>query len=337
MRAAHPTCGRSRTTQEATLSALGRYATYACAAAGRARIAEACASLEAERSRPSWPRDLLLLDGSWRLLYSSSLAAFPPRAALPSGLARSLLTPPPLADGPLDALRSALDGSPLGPRDVVQRIDVRGRRITNCVSVGTLSGALGPLGPAVGGAIGALGNALGNLGAPLGPLGAAAASPDARLNLELDHQFTVDGEGGGRRAMAAAGSVVELSLEHVSWRLDGAEAAAEPVDGRYALPSALVPFASGKFDTTVIDGVVRISRDVTGGTSADDAELRIFVRDGPPPAGADGATWQEEEDARTAAAEAARARGGAEDESGPVVDRWQEGGFGDYIEDDVPD
>ncbi|EOD29555.1 hypothetical protein EMIHUDRAFT_442741, partial [Emiliania huxleyi CCMP1516] len=104
---------------------------------------------------------------------------------------------------------------------------------------------------------------------------------------------------------AAAGSTISLTLEEVRRELEGAAGGGDdalamvPRASSYSLPPPLRPLASGKFATTYLSGILRISRAVPPLPSAP-AELRVFVREG---GGDEGATWQEEEDARTAAAE----------------------------------
>ncbi|KAL3909640.1 MAG: hypothetical protein SGPRY_009353 [Prymnesium sp.] len=71
---------------------------------------------------PSFPRDLMMVDGRWSLIYTStgtSLLEALPEAVLPPEL------PEPLSS----ALGGALSGSPLKPQQVSQLIDVTNRRI----------------------------------------------------------------------------------------------------------------------------------------------------------------------------------------------------------------
>jgi len=279
-------------------------------------IDEMCASLEAEGTRPAWPRDLLTLDGRWRLVYSSQLAR-----ALP---------PLPLPDQLISEAGSVLSA-------VEQRVDVEQRRVVNGVSLSPW-----PAGSAA--------QLLSALPGPFG--GAVAALQESVVIVELDHTFGVDGEGGssGGRRQAAAGSVVELRLEQVrrtlsekgsqeevdpyldmlnpqvrrqQQQLNGVRRGsalfdAIPKETSYDVPLPLTSFAAGSFDTPYIDERIRISR----GPSAvplGPADLRIFER-------VDQVgkkvyrSWQEEEDALAAAAAAG-------DDLAPLDDRWQEGGF----------
>ena len=148
------------------------------------KIEEACKNLEAEGTRPAWPRDLMLLDGRWKLVYSSALA-------LP-------LPPIEPISGPLAGL---LEELPFAPREVEQRIDVEQRRVINVVRLSAWPSG----GPAQ------LLSALPGIG------GAISALQSAIVQLELDHNFRVEGEGGssGGLRKAAAGSVVELQLEQL--------------------------------------------------------------------------------------------------------------------------
>ena len=130
--------------------------------------------------KPAFPRDLMVVDGKWQLVYSSTLA-------LPS---TPLQLPTPLLD--------LAEAFPLAPRAVGQDIDVLKRRVVNKVSL-----APWPAGTPL--------SMIPGLGSVLSELESYVVA------LELDHAFSVDGEGGssaGRR-MAAAGSVIELRLEKV--------------------------------------------------------------------------------------------------------------------------
>ena len=157
----------------------------------------------------------------------------------------------------------------------------------------------------------------GPLAALPGPLGGLVSSlQESLITLELDHEFSVEGEGGssGGRRQAAAGSVVELRLEQVRRTLggigeeeDGAgddewvdmlnpevrkkvrqQEQASSGSGNPLLD--LIPkesshdlgmvgsLAAGAFDTPYADGRVRISRGV--GLTSPLQELRIFERIG---------------------------------------------------------
>ena len=300
---------------------------YVCGPAAGRRIAAACEALEAEAARPAFPRDLMALDGEWRLLYSSTLAA-------------SML--PDVLDSLIATLRGPLATSPLAPQNVIQRIDVRARRVVNALS----------LSPWPGGAAGNFLSALpGPLGDVLGPL------QQAQVFLELDHSFAVEGEGGAGKGSrrTAAGSVVSLNLERVRRRLEGMPASGGgtkpdggvgvgalvdliPRESDYELPGPLQGVVAGGFDTTYVDEMVRISRGIATLPGAPGGEeLRVFER-----IGGRGTrifrSWQEEEEELARAAAKGQPLGEWED-------RWQEGGMAEvegaegFVEggDSVPD
>lgn len=291
---------------------------YVCGPAAARRIDAACAAVEADGVKPSFPRDLMAIDGEWRLLYSSTLAG----SIVPEAF-----------DGLIGTLRAPLAESPLAPREVTQKIDVTKRRCVNALS----------LSPWPGGAVGRWLRSAPLLGDVLSPL------QPAKVQLELDHTFSVEGEGGagsgGRKA--AAGSVMNLNLERVRRTLADMSASAEtdrsnsfadliPRESDYELPSPLAGLVAGSFDTTFVDETVRISRGVSSVAGAP-PELRVFER-----ISGSGKkiyrSWQEEEDALAAAAAAG-------EELDAIEDRWQEGGLDEvesaegFLEgdDDVPD
>lgn len=138
-----------------------------------------------------------------------------------------------------------------------------------------------------------------------------AALEGAAVRLELDHTFSVEGEGsGGRRSMAASGRIA-LNLERVRRTLEdmgdegGLLGGLIPRESKYALPAPLSAASAGEFDTPYCDETLRISRAAFPGR-----ELRVFERVGAAPAGA-GATrqspeeWQKAEDELAAAEKAA--------------------------------
>jgi hypothetical protein len=299
------------------------------------RIDDAVQKLERQQkergSTPSFPRDLMAIDGRWRLVYSSTLALQSPFKQL------QLDTP----DLP-DELLGLLESSPLRPLDVEQRIDVLNRRCVNVVSLAPWPPAEGPAGvlsalPLIGGAITSL--------------------QGSKVTLELDHAFSVEGEGGasGGRRQAEAGSEVKLRLEQVRRSLTDAgeepteeepwvdmlnpqvraeqrkqqEATAREGGGlllgfrktQYDIPEPLTPLTAGAFDTSYVDERLRISRGAGAGLSGG-SELRVFERVGGGGA-AVYASWQEEEDALAAMATA----GVQPIESSADGDRWQEGGL----------
>ena len=296
---------------------------YLCSPQSAQRIEEACNSLiDGASARPAFPRDLMVLNGRWRLVYSSVFGA----PVAPPDALQSLL--------PLSTVEGSL---PLFPRDVYQNIDVVGRRVVNEVAIAPFP--VRPAGAELLSSVPGLGSVLATL-------------REATVTLELDHSFSVDGEGGsgGGARRAAAGSLVEVRLESVRRALGEGEgggdgdgggddgwvdmlnpqvraqvrrAATPPGATLFELPEPLRALASGAFDTPYADGRVRISRGVGGPGGS---ELRIFEREGGEEE-ADSrvyATWQEEEDALAAAA----AAGDGEAAPGSTSsDRWQEGGL----------
>ena len=136
---------------------------------GAKRIEEAVAALEkaaTDDEKPSFPRDLMVIDGDWDLRFTNN-------------------APPPPPDW------VPFDTSGLAGRDVVQKIDVMGRRVKNCVTVAPWPSAV----------LDGL-DGLPLIGAPL------AALSKASVALSLDHSFSVDGDGstpGTRRRPARTG------------------------------------------------------------------------------------------------------------------------------------
>lgn len=215
-------------------------------------IDAAVAQLEAAAEPPLFPRDLLAVEGEWRLLFTSG-----PGGAL-AFLPDELLNAPGFPDALLAG--GLVDDSPIAPRGVTQRIDVNGRRIVNCVSIRPWPrGGLGDLlakAPLVGESLSAL--------------------QQAEVQLELDHTFKVDGEGGdaGRRR-AAATNTIELKLQEVRRTLSnvaaGGVASLIPAETSYDVPE--VVSVGGAFDTTFVDDELRVSRGAWPGN-----ELRLFER-----------------------------------------------------------
>ncbi|KAL1527380.1 hypothetical protein AB1Y20_016048 [Prymnesium parvum] len=221
-------------------------------------VARTCADLEASapKARPDFPRDLMLVDGRWSLLYTSSGTSI--LEALPEAV-----LPPDLPEPLSSALSGALDGSPLQPRQVTQVIDVMGRRITNSVTLAPWpSGGLSDF-----------------MASAPGPLGAAMAQlKKAQVTLDLDHHFYVDGDGsrgGPRRAVGT--STIRLELETIRRSLgpleDGAFGGLIPKESQYSIPPPLRAAVSGSFDTIYVDDKLRVCR---GGDLG--GALRIFER-----------------------------------------------------------
>ena len=109
---------------------------------------------------------------------------------------------------------------------------------------------------------------------------AIGALEGAEIELELDHAFSVDGDGADGGAKRAAGtSTVRLELEEVRRNLAGAGdglPAALPRETSYKLGplSAVSSLGSaGEFSTTFVDAGLRISR---GGWPLE--ELRVFEK-----------------------------------------------------------
>lgn len=206
------------------------------------RVNEGCEALEraAALDRPGFPRDLMLVDGLWRCIYTSAGVSVVPTPVL-----------------------KLVGASPLGglmPTRVEQRVDVMGRRVVNCVDLSPW-----PSGP--------LGNVLARAPGPLG--GTLTALRDATISLELDHVFTVAGDGSdGGRKQAAASATIEIRLEEVRRSLTAMEdglASLIPRESSYSIPG-FIP-SEGNFETTFVDQTLRISR---GGWPGN--ELRVFER-----------------------------------------------------------
>lgn len=179
------------------------------------------------------------------------------------------------------------------------------------------------------------------------------------MTLELDHRFSVEGEGGtsGGVRRAAAGSVVDLQLEQVRRRLskdakgedgaafdDGWNDMLNPQVRKEVRAAEQAAQQGPLFGNPLLDAVPRETayelpdglgafvsgsfetpyagenvRISRGTFGGPIAELRIFERVGQAKAKVY-ATWQEEEDALAAASAAGQ-------ELGEFDDRWQEGGF----------
>mmetsp|Transcript_15538 Transcript_15538/g.48932 ORF Transcript_15538/g.48932 Transcript_15538/m.48932 type:complete len:246 (+) Transcript_15538:182-919(+) len=150
---------------------------------GAKRIEEAVAALEkaaTDDEKPSFPRDLMVIDGDWDLRFTNN-------------------APPPPPDW------VPFDTSGLAGRDVVQKIDVMGRRVKNCVTVAPWPSAV----------LDGL-DGLPLIGAPL------AALSKASVALSLDHSFSVDGDGSTPGTRKAAGTNrVNIVFERLDRTLTG--------------------------------------------------------------------------------------------------------------------
>ena len=225
------------------------------------QIVRACEALEeaAADVRPSFPRDLMQVDGTWQLAFTSAANAAP--EFVPDDLL------PPEPPGPLRSLLSGLREGPLSPRQISQQINVLDRRIVNCVT----------LSPWPTGGVGSM------LAAAPGPLGEVLTGlSEGSIRLELDHRFSVTGDGSDGRARRAAGtSSIQLALERVSRTLDaptsapGSLADLIPRETAYDIPSPLQGAVTRSFDTLYVDDRLRICRGPLG-------ELSVFERETPP-------------------------------------------------------
>jgi len=224
------------------------------------RVTDAVRDLEAaatDDEKPSFPRDLVRIDGTWSLQFSNN-------------------APPP----PPDFLRGLVGSGSLSGSDVFQTIDVFKRRVVNAVTI-----APWPQGSFLGDAL---------LSAPL--IGDSLASlSEATVRIELDHEFTVDGDGstGGPRR-AAGTNRVAINLVQVRRTLDGLDSLKAPAifdallprESSYDVPEPVrvvgglisaTALGGGLFDTTYADDEIRISR----GSAPLNPELRVFFKEAP--------------------------------------------------------
>jgi len=221
-------------------------------------VVQACEKLENAVARPSFPRDLMMVDGSWELRFTSAGRAVP-------GFVPDALLPP----EPPQAVRSLLAGiaedAPLRPKHISQRINVPDRRIVNCVT----------LSPWPSGSVGA---ALASAPGPLGQV--LTALSDGSVTLELDHAFSVAGLTG---SSGAGSSRIELSLERITRSLEappsspGSLAELIPRRTEYGIPLPLSGAVSGCFETIYVDEQLRVCRE---GGRPGVGELRVFERVG---------------------------------------------------------
>lgn len=207
----------------------------------------------------------MLLDGCWQLMFTTTAAGVPPEQ-LPTPLLESL-------PAPMMPLAGKLDG-------IEQQIEVMQRRVINRVGLspwpkGFIGDALSAIPGGLGGTVGALQN--------------------ARVQLELDHSFSVEGEGSEGARRAASTNQISLCLQTVRRSLDGAGedglAKLIPKQTSYEIPQVVGSIGSGGFETTYVDSEIRISR-----ASFPGRELRVFARvGGDPPEESPTQQWEEEE------------------------------------------
>ncbi|KAJ8602521.1 hypothetical protein CTAYLR_001296 [Chrysophaeum taylorii] len=207
------------------------------------RVESAVAALERASEVPMFPRDLMQLDGIWKLRYTNNAPPSPPRELM-------------------DVVPSF--GS---PTSAFQKVDVRGRRVVNIV-------CLGPP------ADDSLGETVLKRLPFVGP-----ALAKAKVRLDLDHSFAVDGEDRARH-MASTNRLI-ITLERVVRSLDGNFDDAPAVLRDFFLRPTLdlsvpdplkainnINTIAGTFDTTFCDDTLRVSR----GVSPLGRELRVFVK-----------------------------------------------------------
>lgn len=235
---------------------------YTAPAEERQKIFEAIEDLERSAAAPKFPADLAQLDGSWDLLFTTNAID-----ADGGRLLSSLGSISPALSSPL------LDGSPLLTRKVRQEVDVAANRVRNCVTITPW-----PEGAPIGGPIGSLLSGL----------------TGGEVTLVLDHLAVIEAAVSAT-SLQAAPARLRIELQQVRRLLalapadrpsaDGRSPAAAleplleliPKETRVDVPWPLGAIGAGRFDTTFLDGSVRVSRGVAPGQ-----EVRVFRRSATP-------------------------------------------------------
>lgn len=231
---------------------------------GPAQVQRVCAACTALEENTATVEDFpqALLDGNWRLRFTS---------ASPYGLMlRSLPDEDNTLQQVLDNLlpeavrKFLIDDSALLPHSIEQRI--ADSRIVNCVDLTPWpkqgDDSSNPIADA-------LQQALSSVPGPLGQT--LEALKEAKINLELDHSFTVPSD--PKNTLDVSLEVVRRTLESSGPNLPSFI----PKESTYNLPEQLKP--TGSLVTTYVDPTLRISR---GSSWPFNDEVLVFERVGVP-------------------------------------------------------
>jgi len=194
------------------------------------------------------------VDGAWDLIYTNNAIS------LDSNLFGSLASLP----AALNSLSPLLDGSPLRSRRVRQEIDMATSRIRNCVTITAWPEEGGRLPPIL--------------------TQLLAGLEGADLTLTLDHLAMIESP---MSATSVGAARLRIELQQVKRLLEPGPTPTSsvgaglldlvPKESSITIPWPFSFFTPGRFDTTYVDGYVRISRGVAPGK-----ELRVFRRSATP-------------------------------------------------------